>query len=177
MADIARLRGDPEVAEQLYEDALTEFRAVGDRRCTASTFKNLATLAAACGQHARSADLFRQGIRGRHDLGDVAGLAECLEGLACSSAAQGRPERAVTLIASARSIRELTGASESPEACGSFDAVLAAARRELGDQRFTGAFDAGLSLEIADAVEYALEPDDDGWVSQAARDGRRATPT
>ena len=41
-ADMARLRGDLAAAEALYDHVLVELAAIGDRRCTASTFKNLA---------------------------------------------------------------------------------------------------------------------------------------
>ena len=44
-ADIARLRGDLAAAEALYDQVLVELATIGDRRCTASTFKNLGMIA------------------------------------------------------------------------------------------------------------------------------------
>jgi predicted ATPase len=90
-ADIARVRGDFAGAEAIYDEVLVELGTIGDRRCTASTFKNLAMIAACRGDRPRSIELFQAGLRLRHELGDEAGRSECLEGLAEVSSAGGRP--------------------------------------------------------------------------------------
>src|SRR6476469_9159466 len=82
LADIARLRGAHNEAIALYDEALGDLQAAGDQRCTASTYKNLATIAADSGEHDSATELFRSSVRLRHDLGDEAGLAECFEGMA-----------------------------------------------------------------------------------------------
>jgi tetratricopeptide (TPR) repeat protein len=161
LAAVARLRDDGATATALYDEALTGFRAIGDRRCTASTFKNQAMLAATCGEHARSSELFRRGIALRHDLGDEAGLAECLEGLACSVAARedvpGGMERAVTMIAAATSIRGRTGATAAPAICESFEPVLGAGRATLGEAAYAAAVERGQRLSVPEVVAFALE--------------------
>ncbi len=82
-------RGELDRASELYSAAMEGFDAVGDRRCTASTVKNLGVLAARRGAHGESHDLFRRGFMLRYELGDEAGLAECREGLAGSVSAPG----------------------------------------------------------------------------------------
>lgn len=101
LADLARLRGDPDGALGLYETALEEFRLIGDRRCTAATYRNLATLAHARGDHAQSTALLQHVVRIRHQLGDYAGLAECLDALAGGLTALGRRADAARLRATA----------------------------------------------------------------------------
>ena len=97
LADVARLDGDPARALGLYETALDEFRLIGDRRCTSATYLNLAELARTRGDRGRSSDLARQAVRIRHQLGDHAGLAECLEALAADLTALGRDADATRL--------------------------------------------------------------------------------
>jgi hypothetical protein len=88
---------------------------VGDRRCTASTFKNLAVIAASRGEHDRCATLFLDAIRLRCELGDYAGLAECFTGLADDLALRDRHQEAAVLLAAAHERRRISGASASPE--------------------------------------------------------------
>ena len=106
LADVARFRGEAEQATDLYEQALPELERIGARRCTASTLKNIATLAFQAGHGQRAVDLYTESISIRRDLGDEGGLAECREGLAVISKAAGRTEEAVTLFGVAHSIRE-----------------------------------------------------------------------
>jgi hypothetical protein len=70
---VARLRGDSSAATELYEHALPELERIRDRRCTASTLKNLATLAFQAGQNRSAVDLCghqaNHGRGGREVLG------------------------------------------------------------------------------------------------------------
>ena len=115
LADITRLHGDHDRAAVMYERALGELCAVGDRRRTASTFKNLAVIASAHGEHDRCATLFRDAIRLRCDVGDFAGLAECFTGLADDLAQRNRHREAAVLLAAAEERRRISGATASPE--------------------------------------------------------------
>ena len=55
LADIARLSGDLAGAVDRYDAALVNLQAIGDRRCTTSTYRNLAMIAAQQGSPAASA--------------------------------------------------------------------------------------------------------------------------
>ena len=101
LADLARLRGDPDQALELYETVLDEFRLIGDRRCTSSTYLNLSGLARARGDHRLALSLMRHAVRLRNQLGDHAGLAECLDGVAADLAALDRPADAARLLGAA----------------------------------------------------------------------------
>jgi hypothetical protein len=122
----------------MYERALAELCAVGDRRCTASTFKNLAIIASAHGDHDRCATLFRDAIRLRCELGDFAGLAECFTGLADDLAQRDRHQEAAVLIAAAEERRRISGATASPEEVRAAERVEAR-RRAAGAPEPSGA--------------------------------------
>jgi len=80
LADIARLRGDLDRAVDLYETAFVELRRIGDRRCTASTYKNLAVIACARGDHAGSTALFVDAVRLRTSSGTMPGWPSASRG-------------------------------------------------------------------------------------------------
>ncbi len=122
----------------MYEQALAELCAVGDRRCTASTFKNLAVIASAHGEHDRCATLFRDAIRLRCELGDYAGLAECFTGLADDLSLRDRHQEAAVLLAAAEERRRISGVTASAEEVRAAERVEAR-RREAGAPGLAGA--------------------------------------
>lgn len=101
LADIARVRHQTARAQALYDEAMTELRRIGDRRCTASTHKNLGLLAATRGEHGAAVSHLQEAVRLRHELGDVAGLAEIFDVLAGTLAAIGRDADAALFRAAA----------------------------------------------------------------------------
>jgi predicted ATPase/DNA-binding SARP family transcriptional activator len=115
LADVARLRGNADGARELYEVALDEFRLIGDRRCTAATYRNLAALAHDQGDHLHSAALLANAVRIRHQLGDHAGLAECFDALSADMTALGRPQDAARLRSAAEERRHMRVATATPE--------------------------------------------------------------
>jgi predicted ATPase/DNA-binding SARP family transcriptional activator len=153
LGDIARKRGDFDSASELYSAAMEGFDAVGDRRCTASTFKNFGVIAARRNEHAESHDLFRRGLALRYELGDEAGLAECLEGLAGSYLASGRASDAALLLGAADSLRETTGAPIALDERARVEALIDASRALLGDA-FAEAWETGRRHRSADIVEF-----------------------
>jgi ATP/maltotriose-dependent transcriptional regulator MalT len=154
-ADIARVRGDLAGAEAIYDDVLVELGAIGDRRCTASTFKNLAMIAACRGDHRRSIELFQAGLRLRHELGDEAGLAECLEGLAEVSAADGDHHTTATLLAASATLRTRTGSHASLAEEAMAGRLLATARDHLEPAAFAQDVQRGRSFLLGELVDYA----------------------
>jgi tetratricopeptide (TPR) repeat protein len=154
-ADIARVRGDLAEAEAIYDEVLTELGAIGDRRCTASTFKNLAMIAACRGDRRRSIELFQAGLQLRHELGDEAGLAECLEGLAEVSSVDGDHDTSATLLAASAALRTRTGSHDSPAEQATADRLLAAARSHLEPAAFARDVERGRSFLLSELVDYA----------------------
>jgi predicted ATPase len=153
--DIARVRGDLVEAEAIYGDVLVELGAIGDRRCTASTYKNLAMIAACRGDNGRSIELFQASLRLRHELGDEAGLAECLEGLAEVSSADGQHDTTATLLAASAALRTRTGSRASADEQLMADRLLATACGHLEAAAFARDVDRGRSFLLGELVDYA----------------------
>jgi hypothetical protein len=101
---------------------------------------------------ARATELLTEALRLRRELGDVAGLAECLEGLAAVHSRSGHHETAVTLVSLASTTRGATGAN--PSLADSIRAGAAAelARRHLPTDRFDDAVDRGRDIDLDDVL-------------------------
>ena len=156
LGDIARLRGDRPRATAQYEAALADLRLVGDRRCTASSLKNLGLVAIEEGGLGRATALLTEAMRLRRELGDVAGLAECLEGLAVVHSRSGDHEAAVTLVSLASATRGATGANPSPADRERAAAAADLARRHLPPDRFEAAIDRGRDIDVDDVLAWCV---------------------
>jgi hypothetical protein len=140
----------------LYEDAFVELRRIGDRRCSASTDRNLAVIAHQRGDFGRSTELFVEAVRLRHELGDHAGLAECFEGIAANLAAVDRPADAAVALAAAAARRRHSGTVASPDECARTAAVDAAIRSAVPPAQHALATARGEGLSVDQAVEFVM---------------------
>jgi hypothetical protein len=100
--------------------------------------------------------LYHDGLVLRHELGDEAGLAEVLEGLACVDSADGRDRDAATLIAAATALRQRTGSVVSQRDVGAVDRALATSRERIGEDDVAESFQRTQQLSVAEIVELAL---------------------
>ncbi len=112
--DAARLAGDVRRAAEIYEECLRGFQDVGDRRCTASTHRNLGLVSVHLGDLEAANVHLDAALDQRWRFGDEAGVAECVEALGLLRSAEGRPAEAIELLAAARVLRERSG-SRPPE--------------------------------------------------------------
>ena len=155
IADVARLQGRKQDAIRIYGEAIAGFSSIGDRRCLASSQKNLAQLAAERHGHREARRLFVESLRIRHEFSDQLGVAECLDGLAGLAADAGRPEHAVTLLAAAAARRELAGSGQLPEDRFLTERLLVALRAALSPENFDGAWAEGAALDADGALGRA----------------------
>lgn len=155
IADVARLQGREQDAIRIYGEAIAGFSSIGDRRCLASSQKNLAQLAAAHRHHREARRLFVESLRIRHEFSDDLGVAECLDGLAGLAADVGRHEHAVTLLAAAAARREGAGADQLPEDRALTERSLAKLRSALSAGDFDRAWADGAALDADGALGRA----------------------
>ena len=134
--DIARLSGHTEWARAVYLSCLQGFQEIGDRRCTASTFRNLGLVAMQLDRDGEAVDLLQVALRRRHDLGDLAGVTECLEGLGQLATRGGRDGLAVTLFATAGRLHRETRASTPPIEQRDIGVAIEVLRSRIGSDRF-----------------------------------------
>jgi len=131
--------------------------AIGDRRCIGSTAKNLGNMANAEGDHRRAAELLVESLAVRHELGDDAGLAECLEGLAVAAMGVGRPVDAACLLGAAHARRQASGALPHPEEETEVRSTEAQVRAGLAPDEFTRAWEHGGGLGPEEALRHGRD--------------------
>jgi predicted ATPase len=100
--------------------------------------------------------LLTKSLANVHSTGMRAWLPADLDALAAVLAASGEAERAATLVGQSQALRASLGVE--PEAYTRLlqNRVAEAARKELGDERFSAATAQGASMELDDVVAYAL---------------------
>ncbi len=82
------------------------------------------------------------------------GTAECLEGLAGLTLAQGNPACATRLYGASEAIRQAIGAPRPPRRQAGYEQDLATLRRELGEKGFAAAWGEGQAMTPVQACEF-----------------------
>src|SRR5262249_24976721 len=135
-----------EAARRSFDESLGVLEEYGDRMSVGLTLKGLGDAALGSGDGAAAAGYYRESLTRFRELGHRKGVARVLEGFAQLARAEGSESRAVSLLGSARAVREVIGfplsRNEQPEQ----EALLAALRAALGDAVFTAAWEEGRRL-------------------------------
>jgi len=154
---LARLHGEQAKASRLLGEALTHFRAAGDRWGVSWTLGNLGRLAHDEHDYQRAEALFEEslvvcrGLTGRRRA-----VAYVLHYLGVVANDQGQPIRAARLFSAAAAIRAAAGASVSPLDWATEEHDLAVVRDAVGEEQFAAAWDEGRAMSLAAATDYAL---------------------
>jgi predicted ATPase len=153
-------QADNDAAAQLFTDGLTVARRARDRIPILISLYDLALARQAQGDLAGASGHLKEGLAIAAEAGDETSAAYYLEGLVAVAAQQDNPERAVRLLAAARSQLEANGSgwlhAYVPRAPHD-DAVLAALRARIGDAAYQEARAWGGSTGSRHARQYALE--------------------
>jgi DNA-binding CsgD family transcriptional regulator/tetratricopeptide (TPR) repeat protein len=158
LARLAREAGDLQSAVELYERSLVLLRAADDQWGVANSLANLGHVMLAFGEPARAHDYFRQALEVRVRLGNLLGVAECLEGFA-AAAVDDQPRHAVVLLGAAAELRERAGAPVPASEQVRYDELLERARHQQPDESFAAAWAGGRTLSMQAAIELATEPE------------------
>lgn len=145
-----------DLAGAKLEEAVGLLREIGDRWHYANALNNLANVARARGDYQRAWDLYEESLQRNRELGDSWALAYLLDDIGVLSVAEGRPARAVRLVAAAHALRDSAGAPLSPKEQDDLDQRLKAARDSLSSDEFEAAWEEGLVKTLDEALEYAL---------------------
>jgi predicted ATPase/DNA-binding SARP family transcriptional activator len=147
---VMHARCDPTAARALHEEALALQREQGDRMSIANSLCYLAHLARDEGELDTARALYAESAALRQEIGDRPGIAACLEGLAlvCGATPTGsdpaaQAKRAVSLLATAASLREAIECPLSPADASEIETQIACLRETLGSERFDAAWDVG----------------------------------
>ena len=157
---IAHELGDQPRAAGLLDDSAAMARRTGYPRALGPALYLLGRVMRAQGADQRATELYRESLAIRREQGDRRGIAECLEGLAVTAAAD-RPDVATRLVGSAQALRAAIGAPPAPRARSEQEQLLGGLRERLGS-RLDDLRAEGAALPLDGAVQYALETVDPG---------------
>jgi predicted ATPase/transcriptional regulator with XRE-family HTH domain len=143
-------------ARSLLGEALQRYERIGDRRFHARCVGYLGSAALLDDDPDRARALFRQSLSVFRDLGEPAGIAEGLAGLAAVAAATGQPTEAATLGSAADRLRQTVAARELPLERRIAARYLGAAAEQLGRAAWDEVWQRGQELNTADALAHAL---------------------
>jgi tetratricopeptide (TPR) repeat protein len=153
-------QADNDAAARLFTDGLAVARCAQDGIPILISLYNLGLSSQAQGDLAGAAGHLREGLAIAAETGDETSAAYYLEALAAVAGQQDNPQRAVRLLAAARSQLEASGSgwlhAYVPRAPHD-DAVLAALRARIGDAAYQEARAWGGSIGSRHARQYALE--------------------
>jgi non-specific serine/threonine protein kinase len=175
---LARESGDLQRAVALFTQCLELCRAAGDEWDAANALHNLGHVMLALADVAQGRDYFRQALEVRLRLGNVLGIAECLEGFAAADV-NAHPARATRLLGAAAGLREHAGAPVPAAEQARYAQLVERARGGQSADAFAAAWAQGRALNMLAATDLALShlsapaPEDDAPRQPALR---RLTP-
>ena len=155
---LAYRRGNLGQATALLEAAVAFYRQAGDRYTygAAVALSDLALVMCDQGDLPRAAALFAESLTGWRAVGTKEGLADWLARVATLAVAGRNPGQASRLFGAAEALREAIGyAFEVPER-ERHERAMAAARATIGEATFAGAWAAGATLSLDDAIAEAI---------------------
>ncbi|WP_395141231.1 tetratricopeptide repeat protein [Armatimonas sp.] len=161
LACVAQDEGNLEDARTLYYEALDAIRLGGSRESEGMILTNLAEVAILLGRYAEAHLLVAEGTQIQRELWDLMGLIHCLQTRATLALREDDATLATQLYGAIEKIRETTGATLAPHERELQLANIVAARQALGSDAFNVAWAAGHSQPLEQAIEHALEKNDD----------------
>src|SRR6266498_5834469 len=157
LGEVALRQGDYARATRLLEESLELRRQLGSKWGVGVSSGTLGWVAIRAGAWERAVARLGESLEVRQEIGDKGGSAWCIERLAEVALAQGNPEKAVRLLSAAAALRISIGSVIDPVDQPEYQNRRSALRAELGEARFTAAWDAGRTLTLEQAIAYALE--------------------
>ncbi len=161
----AREQGALDYARRLFEESLMILQELGAKNGVAIALQNLGYIAldqrdtsGARSAHEQSLTLFQE-------LGDKRGIAYALQAFAALATAERCPERAVRLLGGVEALRASIGAPLPPNEQMAFDQTCETAREALSPETFASLWREGRTMEMDQAIHYALERPEETTVS------------
>jgi non-specific serine/threonine protein kinase len=154
LADVALLRGDPDQAATLAEEAVAGWREAGYLWGIAQALGTAAAAASERGDQVRATRLYDETLTLWLDSDDGRGIAGTLAGIAGVANHRGQSERAARLLGAAWGVARALGVRYLAHHVHA-ERVLAATRSRLPDPVFDAAWSEGQVLSIELAVAEA----------------------
>ena len=154
----AGLLGDADRANACHEESLRITGPAGECFHRAYALWALGLFAMQQGEHNRSTELHAESLRLRRRVRDLTGTGWSLESLAWTESAFRKPERVATLLGAADRLWEIMGRPlrTYQHLYPYHEECERDASERLGTERFRKAFQRGRSMNVDEAITFAL---------------------
>jgi predicted ATPase/DNA-binding SARP family transcriptional activator len=158
-AGVARLMsGDFAGAAAVFEASAALSVELGDRQALAVDLLNIGWALLGVGDVPGAVARLEESVEVARELDFRDALAQALMGFAMAAEQQGEPRRAARLLGAGEALRESLGIALEPYDAGVHDRLVTAVGEAVGEATLTAAWAEGRSLELDDAIEFALRP-------------------
>ena len=144
-------------ARSFWESGLELSRKMNDKSFIAWGLEGLADTAFLENQPQKARMLHRESLKSKLEAMDKAGLAYSFEGLAQVAVLDGEPEHAAVLWGAAEQVRSLLKMPLDPSREDIYTSLIPTTREQIGDELFDEAWKKGETMELEDAIQYALQ--------------------
>ncbi len=156
LGEVAIRLGEYTRASQLLEEGLSLSRALGDKWLQATILGSLGWVAMRLGNFDAMRNLLGDSLSIRMDISDIGGMAWCLEKLAEGAILERQYQKAVTIFASAASLRIPVHSVIDPADQPEYEHTLSGLRSKLGSEIYRACWQKGEGMHLRDLVTYAL---------------------
>ena len=141
----------------MYEEGLTDFRALNNPLGVALSLINLGNLARSERDFPSAREMFEEGLEIYRQLKNQAGIADGITRLGFVAFGQDQRLRAAKLFGAAEKLQQSLGSHLAPNQQETYDKQVSALREVLGEEGFASAWSEGRAMTQEQAVEYALK--------------------
>jgi predicted ATPase/class 3 adenylate cyclase/DNA-binding CsgD family transcriptional regulator len=149
-------QGDYALGSSFLEESAAISRKAGDNWTLSLPLRNMGVASFRQGDLERAASLFRESLTVLREVGERWFITRSLEYLAAVIAMQGDHARAARLFGAGESLRDKIGESVLEFYRADYDRGVAAAHAGLDEQSFAAMWAEGRTMELEEAIEYAL---------------------
>jgi predicted ATPase/DNA-binding CsgD family transcriptional regulator len=171
LGDVARLRGDDDRAESLFNEAYQIEHALGNDEEAAINLPDLAAIALRRGDPDRARERLRESLSIHRRYHSRMRIAWDLEGFASLAAAEAQPQLAAQFFSAAERLRKELGFPVVPSDAEEYRQLNETIRASLDAGTFADAWQAGQAMSLEDMIERALAE------SQPLNDEQAALPS
>ena len=158
IGELARIHGDDERAQAVYEECLLVVRETGEVRREAMILNNLGMVMMHRKQVQQAKRLFKEALAKRLKVGhDKRGSLTNILFLAGAIAAAGDPQRGARLAGAVTALLEAMGVGLEPGDQPEQERILAAVRGQLDEDTFQTCWEEGRAFTLEQAAAYALD--------------------
>ena len=142
-------------AENVYRDALSVHRAIGDAEGSADVLHNLGELFLKQKLYDRAKPYFRESLLAQRALGNKQKIASTLTHLAETAGVEGDDARVCLLWGAAEHILQAGGITAFEE-IRQYQATLENSRAALGEEQFQTFWSQGYQMDTAQSISFVL---------------------